>query len=88
MTGWFAVAVVPFIRSITHLRRLGTSAVSVATVLSGQPNDPRHKTRFIIWNMAIASLSVPMLPQYKTCPAFAQPITAKNTSNALDLSKL
>ena len=36
--------------------------------------------------MPLSSLRVPMLPEHKTCPAFAQSITAKNTSDVLDRS--
>ena len=36
--------------------------------------------------MALPTLRVPMLPQHSTCPAFAQSITAKSTSDALDRS--
>ena len=36
--------------------------------------------------MPLSSLRLPMLPKHKTCPAFAQSITAKNTSNVLDRS--
>jgi len=36
--------------------------------------------------MLLPSLSVPMLPKHKTCPAFAQSITAKSTSDVLDRS--
>jgi len=55
-------------------------------MLAGQPYDPLHKTRFIIWNMPLPSLHVPMLTRNKTCPAFAQSITAENISDVLDRS--
>ena len=62
------------------------SAVSLAAKLAGQPHDPRHKTGLIIGNMPLSSLHVPMLPKHKTCPAFAESIMAKNTTNVLDSS--
>jgi hypothetical protein len=49
---------------------------TVTAILAGQPHDPLHKTRLIIWNMPLPSLRVPMLPKHTTCPAFAQSITA------------
>jgi len=36
--------------------------------------------------MPLPALRVPMLPKHTTCPAFAQSITAKNTSDVLDRS--
>jgi hypothetical protein len=36
--------------------------------------------------MPLPSLCVPMLPKHETCPAFAQSITAKSTSDVLDRS--
>jgi hypothetical protein len=36
--------------------------------------------------MPLPSLRVPMLPKQKTCPAFAQSITAKSISDMLDRS--
>jgi len=36
--------------------------------------------------MPLPSLRVPMLPKHETSPAFAQSITAKNTSDVLDRS--
>jgi hypothetical protein len=62
------------------------SAVSVAAIFAGQPHDPCHKTRFIVWNMPLPSLRVPMRTKHTTCPAFAQSITAKSTSDVLDRS--
>jgi hypothetical protein len=36
--------------------------------------------------MPLPALRFPMLPEHTTCPAFAQSITAKNTSDVLDRS--
>jgi hypothetical protein len=36
--------------------------------------------------MPLSSPRVPVLPKHTTCPAFAQSITAKNTSDVLDRS--
>jgi hypothetical protein len=36
--------------------------------------------------MPLPALRVPMLPKHTTCPAFAQSITAKYTSDVLDRS--
>jgi hypothetical protein len=45
-----------------------------------------HKTGLIIGNTPLPSLRVPTLSKHETCPAFAQSITAKNTSDVLDRS--
>ncbi len=44
-----------------------------------------NEARFI-GTMPLPSLRIPMLPKHKTCPAFAQSITAKSISDMLDRS--